>query len=73
MNNRDVAVLVYEYNKHVISLFVWPVSGKPPAGESAFTREGYNMVHWSDNGMTYWAVSDTETDILRKFCDAIKD
>jgi anti-sigma factor RsiW len=72
VNNRDVAVLVYDYNKHVISLFIWPVSGKPPLGESVFTRAGYNMVHWADNGMTYWAVSDAEKDLLRKFCDAIK-
>jgi anti-sigma factor RsiW len=72
VNNRDVAVLIYDYNKHVISLFVWPVSGKPPSGESVFTRDGYNIVHWADNGMTYWAVSDAEKDVLRKFCDAIK-
>ena len=73
VNNRNVAVLVYDYNKHVISLFVWPVSGKPPAGESVFMQDGYNMVHWTDNGMTYWAVSDAEKDVLRKFCDTIKD
>ena len=72
VNNQDVAVLVYDYNKHVISLFVWPVSGKPPWGESVFTRDGYNLVHWADNGMAYWAVSDAEKDVLRKFCDAIK-
>jgi anti-sigma factor RsiW len=72
VNNRNVAVLIYNYNKHVISLLVWPVSGKPPSGESVFTREGYNIVRWADNGMTYWAVSDAETDVLRKFCDAIE-
>ena len=72
VNNRDVAVLVYDYNKHVISLFVWPVGGTPPWGESVFTQAGYNLVHWADDGMTYWAVSDAEKDVLRKFCDAIK-
>ena len=73
VNNRDVAVLIYDYNKHVISLFVWPVSGKPPSGESVFTRDGYNIVHWADNRMTYWAVSDAEKHVLRKFCDTITD
>ena len=73
VNNRDVAVLVYDYNKHVINLFVWPVSGKPPLGESVFTRDGYYLVHWADNGMTFWAVSDAGKDVLRKFCDTIKD
>ena len=72
VNNQDVAVLVYDCNNHVISLFVWPVSGKPPSGEEVFTWDGYNLVHWTDNGMSYWAVSDAEKDVLRKFCDAIK-
>jgi len=72
VNKRDVAVLVYDCHKHLISLFVWPVTGKPPSGESVFTQEGYNIVHWADNGMIYWAVSDAEKDVLRKFCDAIK-
>jgi anti-sigma factor RsiW len=72
VNNRVVGVLVYVYNKHVINLFVWPAGGEPLSGESVFTQTGYSLVHWVDNGMTFWAVSDAGKDVLRKFCDTIK-
>src|SRR5689334_19139125 len=73
VNNQDVTVLVYDYNKHVINLFVWPVNGKAPSGDSVLTQDGYYLVRWADNGMTFWAVSDAERNVLRKICGTIKE
>jgi anti-sigma factor RsiW len=73
VNNRYVAVLVYEYNKQVINLFVCPASSKLPSGESVLTQDGYHLVRWTANGMTFWAVSDAGEDVLRNFRDTIKD
>jgi anti-sigma factor RsiW len=67
LDGRPVAALVYQRDKHVIDLFVWPASGETPpqTGE----RQGYNIVHWSQNGMAFWAVSDLEAAQLKQFAE----
>ena len=66
LRGRSVAVLVYSHGKHLIELFVWPASAGigVPAGAA---RDGYNLVHWTANGMSFSAVSDLETAGLRQF------
>jgi len=63
---RRVAALVYHRRQHVISLFVWPGTAGLP-GESSASRNGYNLLHWTDGSMTYWAVSDVSSTELRTF------
>jgi len=29
-------------------------------------RQGYNMLHWTQSGMTYWAVSDLNSSELQE-------
>ncbi len=66
LGGRTVAALVYHRRKHVINVFVWPSdSSSAPEGRSA--RDGYNLVHWSDGGMTWWAVSDIGMSELEQF------
>jgi anti-sigma factor RsiW len=65
LNGRAVAALVYGRDKHLIDLFIWPDRGS--ATPVATVRNGYNAVHWSDGGMTFWAVSDLEARELREF------
>lgn len=70
LDQRPVAALVYRHRQHVIDLFVWP-QHKPqdvPLRESA--SKGYNVVRWSEGGMTYWAVSDVNAEDLKAFVDA---
>lgn len=66
MADRTVAALVYQRRRHVINVFTWP-SDASPAPQSHFSRNGYNMVHWSQGGMTYWAVSDIPVSELEQF------
>jgi anti-sigma factor RsiW len=65
LDGRPVAALVYQHDKHVINLFVWPGAGntQPQSAE----RQGYNIVHWSQDGMNFWAVSDVEMAQLKQF------
>jgi anti-sigma factor RsiW len=66
---RPVAAMVYRRDRHVVDLFVWPAD---PGGPSpAFAQvQGYNVVHWTADGMTLWAVSDLEPGQLREFAEA---
>ena len=70
LDGRQVAALVYQRQKHFINLFIWPAPAGSP--EKNFTRNGYNLIHWNDGGMTFWAVSDLNRNELRDFEQLIK-
>jgi anti-sigma factor RsiW len=65
-DGRPVAALVYQRRVHYINVFVWPSTGRnaPPASQ---TRSGYNVLHWTSGGMTFWAVSDVTVEDLQSF------
>src|SRR6266481_5765049 len=67
LNGREVAALVYQRNKHIVNLFIWPSeSGGSTAGQS-FVKDGYNVLHWEHDGFEFWAVSDVNAVDLRAF------
>ena len=67
IDGRPVAALVYLCDKRVINLFVWPGGGTAASAPQPAERHGYNVVHWSQNGMKFWAVSDVGRGQLRDF------
>jgi anti-sigma factor RsiW len=66
LDGRPVAALVYGRDKHIINLFVWPSSGGAHLAGDRIVQ-GYNLVHWTAGGMTFWAVSDVERSQLDDF------
>jgi len=66
LDGRPVAALVYGRHKHVINLFVWPAVGgdSAPRGE---TQRGFNLLHWTQDGLNFWAVSDLNAEELAEF------
>jgi anti-sigma factor RsiW len=66
---RPVAALVYQRDKHVIDLFVWPAAQSAARPAATTERQGYNVVHWVQDGMNLWAVSDLEAGQLREFAE----
>jgi anti-sigma factor RsiW len=68
LHDHAVAALVYGRQKHMINLFVWPGE----SGEGSAVDRGFNLIHWSGDGMTYWAVSDLNPSELRQFVDLIR-
>ncbi len=62
---RPVAALVYQRRKHLIDAFVWPASGEEQ--RKSDSRNGYNVVHWTHAGMTWWLVSDLNREELERF------
>jgi anti-sigma factor RsiW len=66
IGGRPVAALVFRHLKHVITLFIWPSSGR--AGDVVSqAHQGENLVHWQDGSMTYWAISDMDPRDLHEF------
>jgi mycothiol system anti-sigma-R factor len=66
IDQRPVVALVYRHAKHPINLFVWPAGAATTPSETLI-RHGYNLVHWDQGGMTFWAVSDLNTSELQDF------
>jgi anti-sigma factor RsiW len=61
---KPVAALVYQRGKHTINVFVWKSDSRPEGHES---RQGYNITHWNNAGLSYWAVSDVNSADLEQF------
>lgn len=64
LDHRAVAALVYRRRLHPINVFVWPSTST--ASRQELHRDGYTLLHWSRNGMTWWVVSDVDTESLRQ-------
>ena len=71
LDGKTVAALVYHRNKHPINLFITPALTSRSTSPSAATRRGYNIFSWTNNGMSYWAVSDLNQGELRQFTDLL--
>jgi anti-sigma factor RsiW len=65
LENRPVAALVYQRRKHFINLFIWPSTHA--SGQGAVMRQGYNLLHWTQAGMAFWAASDLNNTELQEF------
>ncbi len=66
LDDRPVAALVYKRRQHTINLFLWP-SADSDSNPRTITIKGYNVVHWTQSHMTYWAVSDVNRAELSDF------
>lgn len=64
-DGHAAAALIYGRHNHTINLFTWPSA--TPSGAGTQTLNGYNLQHWSANGMTFWAVSDLNKTELGEF------
>jgi anti-sigma factor RsiW len=68
VDGHTAASLVYGRRGHTINLFVW----RTVPGESAkgsFAVRGYSLLHWSNDGLSFWAVSDAALTEVEAFHD----
>jgi anti-sigma factor RsiW len=68
-HGREVAALVYQRRLHVINLFIWPSESGHNTAVESFTKDGYNVSHWENNGFVFWAVSDVNAEDLSAFAE----
>src|SRR5438128_5420434 len=67
LDNRAVVALIYQRRKHFINLFVWPAGPDETRTPKTITRQGYQLVHWVESDLNYWAVSDINEKELQEF------
>ena len=72
LDNRPVAALVYQRHKHFINVFVWPVEPTDVRTTKADKRQGYQLLHWVDFDLHYWAISDVSDSDLMTLKDLIE-
>lgn len=70
IHRQPAAAVVYKRRQHVISLYVSP-SLDGDAKPALQDLDGYHLLHWSQSGMGYWAVSDVAPADLRDFAGLI--
>lgn len=67
---RPVAALVYRHQQHVINVFIAP-AGEDRWRDGALNSNGYHLLHWSDGGLSYWAISDAGAHELQELADLL--
>jgi anti-sigma factor RsiW len=67
IDQAPAATLVYRHRKHLISLVQVPARGQADSGPVRRTSDGYNIMRWTEGGVTYWAVSDIGAGDLETF------
>ena len=72
LDNRAVAALIHKRQKHLINLYILPAE-QSSATEVATKRQGYNLLHWTNSGMTCWAISDLNGVELRGFAGLVQE
>ena len=71
VDGHPTAVVVYRHAKHVINLLAWASPGAANEAPRNEARQGFNVVTWRRNGITYYAVSDVEVDQLAEFAKLV--
>jgi anti-sigma factor RsiW len=71
LEGEPVAAIVYQRRKHVINLFIARHSAVKSAGTPSESVQGYNIRHWSQNGLDLWAVSDLAGGELDEFVQKV--
>jgi anti-sigma factor RsiW len=66
VGQTPVPTLVYRHAKHMISLTEVPAESRI-LDRTPRAVNGYNVVHWIENGVSYWAISDVASKDLEEF------
>jgi len=58
IGGHRVGALVYKRQLHTISVFVWAAAKEDTKAAASYSRNGYNLLTWQRDGISYAAVSD---------------
>ena len=66
---RPIGAVIYKRRAHVINLFVAQTSNMERRPAKIETFQGFNIRHWSERGLNFWAISDLGADELAEFSE----
>jgi len=72
IDNTPVPTLVYGRRLHIISLSAIPDEGRGDGAAARRSINGYNVLSWRENGVSYWAVSDLGVGELETFAQLFR-
>jgi anti-sigma factor RsiW len=72
VGQTPVPTLVYRHAQHLISLTEIPAGSRLEVTRTPGTINGYNVVHWTENGVSYWAISDLAASKLEDFAQLFR-
>jgi anti-sigma factor RsiW len=67
LDGHVVAALVYKRNGHTINVFASPATNDGDAPPRATSERGFNLCHWRQGGIDFWAVTDASRPELEDF------
>ena len=67
VGQTPVPTLVYRHDKHLISLTEMPAGRHYDLARTPHSVNGYNVSHWTENGVSYLAISDLAAAKLEDF------
>ena len=73
IGHTPVPTLVYRRRQHVISVTAMPAAARDAAAPTARAMQGYNLIGWTADGVTYRAVSDLNASELETFARLFRD
>ena len=62
LDHHNVASLVYQRRAHFINVFIWPDETKTNQLPQTETIDGYHLIHWQQDGLNFWMISDVGQD-----------
>jgi anti-sigma factor RsiW len=67
IGRAPVPTVVYRRRQHVISVVAVADRARADAAPQRTSADGYNLVTWTQRGVTYWAISDLNAKELDEF------
>jgi anti-sigma factor RsiW len=66
LEQKTVAALIYQHRQHYINLFIWPADNHAATAPKVLSRQGYQMIHWTQSGLHFWLISELNQNELRR-------
>jgi anti-sigma factor RsiW len=71
-NERPVAAMAYRHRQHVLNVYAWPDNAHSIGPMQVTSKQGYQLIHWTQYGMNYWVISDMNAHELMGFARLLK-
>jgi len=69
---HPASALVFQRNKHIINVFIWPSANGAAPSASPLKRRGYNLIVWKQEELNFCAVSDLNPAELQQFAERFR-